>query len=221
MRALIVTHAGPFIGPSALATIAFVEVEKPGHASLLRSQSIISAGNELDKSAIAQILELLTYLRPDILVAGIEFAKMPLECIDVVEREITFIQRFHAFHDVEQPAARLKGFAPEKECLLPFLKDGFLRTNDAVLDDMYLADLRHFAEQDVRANPTRTPCRHGQRFAFLNNVADEEVLWDNEQVYECARYTPPCRLALQLLSLEMSESMGNHDSEVVDASSVD
>jgi hypothetical protein len=29
------------------------------------------------------------------------------------------------------------------------------------------------------------------------------------------------RLALQLLSLEVSESMGNHDSEVVDASSVD
>jgi hypothetical protein len=28
-------------------------------------------------------------------------------------------------------------------------------------------------------------------------------------------------LALQLLLLEMSESMGNHDSEVVDASSVD
>ena len=28
-------------------------------------------------------------------------------------------------------------------------------------------------------------------------------------------------LALQLLSWEMSESMGNHDSEVVDASSVD
>jgi hypothetical protein len=29
------------------------------------------------------------------------------------------------------------------------------------------------------------------------------------------------RLALQLLLWEMSESMGNHDSEVVDASSVD
>jgi hypothetical protein len=28
-------------------------------------------------------------------------------------------------------------------------------------------------------------------------------------------------LTLQLLVLEMSESMGNHDSEVVDASSVD
>jgi hypothetical protein len=30
-----------------------------------------------------------------------------------------------------------------------------------------------------------------------------------------------CNLALQLLLWEMSESMGNHDSEVVDASSVD
>ena len=34
------------------------------------------------------------------------------------------------------------------------------------------------------------------------------------------RQAPP-HLALQLLLWEMSESMGNHDSEVVDASSVD
>jgi hypothetical protein len=149
MRALIVTHAGPFIGPSALATIAFVEVEKPGHTCLLGSQTIISAGNELDKSTIAQILKLLTNLWLDVLVTGIEFAEVPLEGIDFVETEITLAKRLHAFHDVEQPATRFKGRASEKERLLPFLKDGFLRTNDTVLNDMYLADLRHFAEQDV------------------------------------------------------------------------
>jgi hypothetical protein len=37
-----------------------------------------------------------------------------------------------------------------------------------------------------------------------------------EQDMGCAE-----RIALQLLLWEMSESMGNHDSEVVDASSVD
>ena len=31
VRASVVAHAGPFIGPFAPATIAFVEVEKPGH----------------------------------------------------------------------------------------------------------------------------------------------------------------------------------------------
>jgi hypothetical protein len=35
------------------------------------------------------------------------------------------------------------------------------------------------------------------------------------------RMTAATALALQLRSWEMSESMGNHDSEVVDASSVD
>jgi hypothetical protein len=32
MRALVVAHAGPFVGPSAPAAGAFIEVEKPGHA---------------------------------------------------------------------------------------------------------------------------------------------------------------------------------------------
>jgi hypothetical protein len=38
---------------------------------------------------------------------------------------------------------------------------------------------------------------------------------------ESALIVCPNCLALQLLLWEMSESMGNHDSEVVDASSVD
>jgi hypothetical protein len=39
MRACVVAHAGPFIGPSASAARAFVEIEKPGHASLLKIAS--------------------------------------------------------------------------------------------------------------------------------------------------------------------------------------
>ena len=34
MRAFVVAHARPFVDPTALAAFAFVEVEKPGHASL-------------------------------------------------------------------------------------------------------------------------------------------------------------------------------------------
>jgi hypothetical protein len=76
MRAFVVAHAGPFIGPSAPAAGAFVEIKKPGHACLLGSQKIISSRNEIDESAIAQILKLLTYLGFDVLVAGIEVTEL-------------------------------------------------------------------------------------------------------------------------------------------------
>jgi hypothetical protein len=78
MRACVVAHAGPFIGPSASAASAFVEIQKPGHAGLLGSQTITTTRYEIDKSAVAQILKLLTYLGFDVLIAGIEIAEMPL-----------------------------------------------------------------------------------------------------------------------------------------------
>jgi hypothetical protein len=52
MRTAIVAHAGPLIGPYPLATGASVEIEKPGHASLLGSQTITTTRNEIDKSAM-------------------------------------------------------------------------------------------------------------------------------------------------------------------------
>ena len=78
--------------------------DKPGHdefrhtrrfpsrilSRTLRSQTIIAARHEINKPAVAQILKLLPYLRLDVLVAGIEIAEMPLESVDLVEREIAF-----------------------------------------------------------------------------------------------------------------------------------
>src|SRR3974390_1944727 len=37
MRAVVVAHTGPLIGPNAFAAGASVEVEKPGHANLPRN----------------------------------------------------------------------------------------------------------------------------------------------------------------------------------------
>jgi hypothetical protein len=58
--------------------------------------------------------------------------------------------------------------------------------------------------------------RHGPHLVYANDPAELRALG-------CMVRTPfySCGLALQLLLWEMSESMGNHDSEVVDASSVD
>jgi hypothetical protein len=92
MWTIVVAHARPIIGPVPATAIAGVVVEKPGHESLLGSQTIITTRHEIDKSAIAQILELLAYLGLDVLVAGIEIAQMPLERVDLVEREVAFAE---------------------------------------------------------------------------------------------------------------------------------
>src|SRR5258708_6698780 len=129
MRTIVVAHAGPFVGPFPLAAGASVEVEKPGHASLLGSQTIISPRNEINKSAVTQILKLLTNLRFDVLVAGIEAAKMTFEGVDLIEGEVPFPKRLHALHDIEQPAARFGRFISEEKRLLPFRKHEFLGAN--------------------------------------------------------------------------------------------
>src|SRR4051794_26168032 len=84
----VVAHTGPLVGPDARAAGASIDVQKPCHAGLLRSQTIIASGNELDKSTITQKLELLAYLWPDVLVTGIELRQSFLENIDLVEREV-------------------------------------------------------------------------------------------------------------------------------------
>src|ERR1700737_3795401 len=136
VRAVVVAHSGPLIGPYLPAAGASVEVEKPGHASLLRSQTIISPRDEINKSAIAQILKLLSIFGFDVLVTGIEITEMPFEGVNLVKRELAFPKRLHALHDVEQPATRLRRFIPQEKRLLPFRKDEFLGANEAILHDV-------------------------------------------------------------------------------------
>src|SRR5258708_37021523 len=147
-----------------------------------RSQTIISSRNEINKSAVAQILKLLPYLRFDVLVAGIEITEMPLESVDLVERKLVLAERLDTVHDGEQPAARLRRFASQEKRLLPFRKDAFLLANDPALNDMNLAGLRHATEQDIRSDPARAPRSGGQRLSFLDDLADEEVLRHDEQI---------------------------------------
>ena len=70
----------------------------------LSPQAIITTRYEIDKSAIPQKLKLLAYLGFDVLVAGIEIAEMPFECVDFLKREFPLAERFHALHDIEQAA---------------------------------------------------------------------------------------------------------------------
>src|ERR1700692_3109689 len=119
-------------------------------AGLPSSREINTTRHEFYKSAVEQILQLLAYLRLDVLVAGIEIAEMPLEGVDLVKGEVALAERLHAFHHVEQPAARLRRFIPEEERLLPVREHEFLGANEAVPDDVNLAGLRDTVEQDFR-----------------------------------------------------------------------
>jgi hypothetical protein len=152
------------------------------------AETIIAPRNEIDKSTVAQILQLLANLRPDVLVAGIAIAEMPLEGIDFVKREVALPKRLHAFHDVEQPASRFQRLAPEKERLLPVGKDEFFRTNDTILDDVNFPGFRDAAEQDIGADPPGTPCSRRQRLSLLDNISDKKVFGDDEEIYDCERF---------------------------------
>jgi hypothetical protein len=185
--AIVVARAGPLVGPYPLAACASVKIEKPGHAGLLRSQTIISARDEFDKAPVAQILKLLTYLGFDVLVAGVEIAQMPLESVDFIKREVTLAKRLHAFHDIEQPAACIRRFIPEEKRLPPFREDEFLRANDAALYDMDFSGVRDAAEQDIGTNPARAPRSDRKRLTFLNDLANEKVLRHDEQINDRER----------------------------------
>ena len=181
IRAIVVAHTRPLVGPSTPTTRAFVEIEKPGHASLLGSQTIITTRHEFQKSLVTQVLELLANLWPHILVTRVKFAEVPLESVNFIEREFAPAQRLHAFHDVEQPAACFKRFVSQEQRFLPFLKDSLLGTNDAVLNNVNLAGLRDIADQDIRPDPAGAACGCRERFAFFDNVANEKVLWNDEK----------------------------------------
>jgi hypothetical protein len=84
-------------------------------------------------------LQLLPNLGSYVLVARIEIAKMPLESVDLIKREVAFAERLHAIHNIKEPAARLRRLIPEEERSLPLRKDEFLRANETVLHDMNLA----------------------------------------------------------------------------------
>src|SRR3954452_12824805 len=184
MRTIVVTGARPLVGPDTLAADRPIKIQIQCHASLLSSQTIIPARNKVDKSTIPQILKLLANLRLDVLVAGIAVTQMPLESVNLVEREFALPERLHAFHDIKQPATAVQRFISEEKRLLPFCQDEVFLSHDAVLDNMNFPGFRDLAEQNVRTYPARTSGGCGQRLSLFDDLADEEVFWDDEQIHD-------------------------------------
>src|SRR5437016_1360847 len=69
------------------------------------SETIASTRNEIQVTAISQVLELLANLRLNILIAGIKTAQVSLECVNIINVEFMFADRFDAFHHFNQPAS--------------------------------------------------------------------------------------------------------------------
>ena len=67
----------------------------------------------------------------------------------------------------------------------------------------------------------RTWKKAGLKYAVLEETDVPSLLVQRVARLRCRKELNNRLLALQLRSWEMSESMGNHDLEVVDASSVD
>src|SRR5207237_7225139 len=111
----------------------------------------------------------------------------PLEGVDLVKREVSLAKRFHALHDIEQPAPRLRRFISKKKRPLPFCENELLLPNDATLNDVNLAGFRNAAEQDVRSDPAGAARSECQRLSLLNNLADKEMFWHDEKINDRKR----------------------------------
>jgi hypothetical protein len=92
MRAFVVAHAGPLVGPYPVAAGASVDIEKPGHTYPLGSQAIITTRDEFEKPAITQVLKLLPNFWSNVLVPRMKLAEMPFESVDIVKRKISFAE---------------------------------------------------------------------------------------------------------------------------------
>ena len=108
----------------------------------------MATSNELNISAVTQVLKLLSNLRPDVLVTRIDISKVALERVDLIKGEVSLAERLDAFHHIKQPAAGFERLVPEEQCLLPLLKNRILRPNETAPDDMNLAGLGHAIQSD-------------------------------------------------------------------------
>src|SRR3974390_254529 len=98
---------------------------------------------------------------------------MPLERVDLVEREVALAQRFNAFHDIEQPAPRFQRLVPEEQRFLPIAKHRIFRANNAILDNVNLSRIRYLAQEYIRTHPSGAARGCFQGLSLLDDVAHE------------------------------------------------
>ena len=164
------------------ASVAFVEIEKPCHGKLLGSQAIISARDEFDKSAVPQVLQLLAYLRFDVLVAGIEIAEMPVESVDLSRVNSRLpSDSTHFITSSSQPRVSGDSFLRNSVFCHSSRTASFGRTTPS-LHDVNLARLRDAADRMMDPIQPARRAVAASGLALFDDVAHEEMFWNDEEI---------------------------------------
>jgi hypothetical protein len=117
-------------------------------------------------------------------IVRIEIAQRAFESVDVLKLEFRPADGLHAFHDLDQPASRIRRFVAQEARLAPLSEHFVLRLNLAVANDEDFARWGNLAEQDVAADSTRAPCRKGQWLPLLDDLAHKEMFGNDEKVHD-------------------------------------
>ena len=145
-------------------------------------RSVSAAPEKFDKSPISQDLQLLANLLTHMLVHWVKLTEVRLELINVVESKFVFANPLYTPEDVEQPPARRVAFLPKKQSSLPAIQNLLPVQNRSIANDEDFSGVRNLRKQDVAPNPPGASGFVGKRFALLDDVFYEELLWDDEQV---------------------------------------
>ena len=123
--------------------------------SVLESQTIIAARNEIQIAAISEKLQLLANLRLYISVVRVELTQSILKCVDIVDLKLMFPDGFHALHHFYKPTPRFLSPVTQKQRSVPLREHRIFRFDFAVADNEDFAGLRDLVQQDMGANPAR------------------------------------------------------------------
>lgn len=111
------------------------------------------------------------------------------ESVDAVQIEFALPNQLDTLHHLDQPTSSLDRLIAEEERLSPLLQDDIFGLRPSIADDEDLSRVGNLIEQYVAADPARTPCRLCERLTLLDYLANEKMLWNDEQVRdgECLR----------------------------------
>src|SRR5580693_8850066 len=147
----------------------------------------MTSTEKFQKAVIAQDLQLLANLLLHMPVFRVDFAEVPLIGVHVFQVEIRSADGFDTLHDFDDPTSCFRVSVAKKKGLLPFLQDKVPRSLDAIAQQVDFSGLRYRLQQDVAADPASAPRRCCKRRALFYDVADEEVLGNNEKICDRAR----------------------------------
>src|ERR1700730_2394933 len=115
-------------------------------------------------------------------VVGIELSQSVFEGVDIIELELGSADHLDAFHDFDQPAARLESFIAQEKRPLPLCEYLFFRLRLPIPNNKYFSRCRNLVQDDHASDPAGAPCRGCERLPLLDDLAHKELFWNNEQV---------------------------------------